>query len=193
VLYDSAGRLAIDEEMMGELEQLKSRVEPENILLVADSMIGQDAVKTAVEYDRRLGLSGFVLTKLDGDARGGAALSIKEVTGKPIKFIGMGEAMDKLEEFRPEGLASCILGLGDIVGLMKDFEGVVDEKKAEEKIPTAFLHDFVEQQVGEEDGQRQRAAEKFPGARRGHVRRQGAAPVEAIISSMTQTERKNPR
>src|SRR5207244_13376823 len=114
VLYDTAGRLAIDEEMMGELEQIKSRVEPDNILLVADAMIGQDAVKTAGEFDRRLSLSGFVLTKLDGDARGGAALSIKEVTGKPIKFIGMGEALDKLEEFRPEGLASRIHGLGDI-------------------------------------------------------------------------------
>jgi signal recognition particle subunit SRP54 len=95
-------------------------------------MIGQDAVKTAVEFNRRLDLSGFILTKLDGDARGGAALSIKEVTGKPIKYLGMGEALDKLEEFRPEGLAGRILGFGDIVGLMKDFEGVVDEKKAEE-------------------------------------------------------------
>src|SRR6266851_5454138 len=116
VLYDTAGRLAIDEEMMSELEQIKSRVEPDDILLVADAMIGQDAVKTAGEFDRRLSLSGFVLTKLDGDARGGAALSIKEVTGKPIKFIGMGEALDKLEEFRPEGLASRILGFGDIGG-----------------------------------------------------------------------------
>ena len=123
ILYDTAGRLAIDEEMMAELEQLKAEVAPENILLVADAMIGQDAVKTAAEFDRRLGLSGFVLTKLDGDARGGAALSIKAVTGKPIKFIGMGEGLDKLEEFRPEGIASRILGFGDIVGLMKDFEG----------------------------------------------------------------------
>src|SRR5213595_3083717 len=132
VLYDTAGRLAIDEEMMSELEQLKSRVQPENILLVADAMIGQDAVKTAAEFDRRLNLSGFILTKLDGDARGGAALSIKEATGKPIKFIGMGESVEKLEEFRPEGIASRILGFGDIVGWKRDFEGVVDEKKAEE-------------------------------------------------------------
>src|SRR5258708_8193260 len=130
VLYDTAGRLAIDEEMMAELEQVKANVAPENILLVADAMMGQDAVKTAAEFDRRLGLSGFVLTKLDGDARGGAALSIKEVTGKPIKFIGMGEALDKLEEFRPEGIASRILGFVDIVGLMKDFQGVGDAKKA---------------------------------------------------------------
>src|SRR5207253_2008665 len=134
VLYDTAGRLAIDEEMMGELEQLKSRVAPENILLVADAMIGQDAVRTAAEFDRRLDLSGFVLTKLDGDARGGAALSIKEVTGKPIKFIGMGEALDKLEKF-------------PLFGELP--EGVTFDDKE--------LH-----------------------------------RVEAIISSMTRTERKNP-
>ena len=132
VLFDTAGRLAIDEQMMAELEAIQARCKPENVLLVADAMIGQDAVRTAAEFDRRLNLSGFVLTKLDGDARGGAALSIKEVTGKPIKFLGMGESVDKLEEFRPEGLASRILGFGDIVGLMKDFEQVVDEKTAEE-------------------------------------------------------------
>jgi len=202
ILYDTAGRLAIDEEMMAELEQLKATVEPENILLVADAMIGQDAVKTAAEFDRRLGLSGFVLTKLDGDARGGAALSIKEVTGKPIKFIGMGEALDKLEEFRPEGIASRILGFGDIVGLMKDFEGVVDEKKAEadaEKILSGQfdLHDFVEQiKLVKKMGTVGELLEKFPLF--------GELPegitfddkelhrVEAIISSMTKTERKNP-
>ncbi|HEY6049733.1 MAG TPA: signal recognition particle protein [Thermoanaerobaculia bacterium] len=202
ILYDTAGRLAIDEEMMGELEQLKARVAPENILLVADAMIGQDAVRTANEFDRRLGLSGFILTKLDGDARGGAALSIKEVTGKPIKFIGLGEAMDKLEEFRPEGLASRILGFGDIVGLMKDFEGVVDEKKAEEdaeKILTGNfdLHDFVEQiKLVKKLGSVSELLEKFPLF--------GELPegitfddkelgrVEAMISSMTQRERKNP-
>jgi signal recognition particle subunit SRP54 len=203
VLYDTAGRLAIDEEMMAELEQIKSRVEPDNILLVADAMIGQDAVKTAGEFDRRLSLSGFVLTKLDGDARGGAALSIKEVTGKPIKFIGMGEALDKLEEFRPEGLASRILGFGDIVGLMKDFEGVVDEQKAEEdaeKILTGNfdLHDFVEQiKLVKKMGSVNDLLEKFPLF--------GELPegitfddkelvrVEAMIGSMTKTERRNPQ
>jgi len=202
VVYDTAGRLAIDEEMMAELEQLKAEVEPENILLVADAMIGQDAVRTAAEFDRRLGLSGFVLTKLDGDARGGAALSIKEVTGKPIKFIGMGEGLDKLEEFRPEGIASRILGFGDIVGLMKDFEGVVDEKKAEEdaeKILTGNfdLHDFVEQiKLVKKMGSVGDLLEKFPLF--------GELPegmtfddkelgrVEAIIGSMTTSERKHP-
>src|SRR3954463_8704471 len=202
VLYDTAGRLAIDEEMMAELENVKANVEPENILLVADAMIGQDAVKTAAEFDRRLGLSGFVLTKLDGDARGGAALSIKEVTGKPIKFIGMGEAMDKLEEFRPEGLASRILGFGDIVGLMKDFEGVVDEKKAEEdaeKILTGNfdLHDFVEQiKLVKKMGSVNDLLEKFPlfgGLPEGVTFDDKELPrVEAIISSMTKIERTNP-
>jgi len=202
IIYDTAGRLAIDEEMMSELEQIKARVQPDNILLVADAMIGQDAVRTAAEFDRRLSLNGFILTKLDGDARGGAALSIKEVTGKPIKFIGMGEALDKLEEFRPEGLASRILGFGDIVGLMKDFEGVVDEKKAEEDAEKILsgkfdLHDFVEQiKLVKKMGSVNELLEKFPLF--------GELPegvtfddkelhrVEAIIASMTKTERSNP-
>ena len=202
IIYDTAGRLAIDEEMMQELENVKREVEPENILLVADAMIGQDAVKTAAEFDRRLGISGFILTKLDGDARGGAALSIKEVTGRPIKFLGMGEGMDKLEEFRPEGLASRILGFGDIVGLMKDFEGVVDEKKAEEDAEKILsgqfdLHDFVEQiKLVKKMGSVNDLLEKFPLF--------GELPegitfddkelgrVEAIIASMTKVERKNP-
>src|SRR5438105_11298910 len=188
---------------MGEMCNLQQRSAPENVLLVADAMIGQDAVKTAGEFDRRLQLSGFVLTKLDGDARGGAALSIKEVTGKPIKFIGMGEGLDKLEEFRPEGLASRILGFGDIVGLMKDFEGVVDEEKAEqdaEKILTGKfdLHDFVEQiKLVKKMGSVNDLLEKFPLF--------GELPegitfddkelgrVEAMIGSMTKAERKNPQ
>ncbi len=132
VIIDTAGRLAIDDALMAELEAIKAIVKPDNIILVTDAMIGQDAVKTAAEFNRRLEIDGFILTKLDGDARGGAALSIKEVTGKPIKYLGMGEGLDKLEEFRPAGLASRILGFGDVVGLMKDFEGVVDQDKAEE-------------------------------------------------------------
>jgi signal recognition particle subunit SRP54 len=150
VLIDTAGRLAIDEQLMNELNLIKASVQPDDILLVCDAMIGQDAVRTAAEFDRRLALDGFILTKLDGDARGGAALSIKEVTGKPIKFLGMGEALDRLEEFRPDGLASRILGFGDIVGLMQDFEQVVDEKKAEEDAKKLLsgnfsMKDFVEQ------------------------------------------------
>ena len=127
VLLDTAGRLTIDEELMGELVDIKKTTKPDNILLVCDAMMGQDAVTTAKAFNDTLDLSGFIMTKLDGDARGGAALSIKEVTGKSIKFLGMGEELDRLEEFRPEGLASRILGLGDVVGLMQDFNRVSEE------------------------------------------------------------------
>ncbi|MGB8931143.1 MAG: signal recognition particle protein [Anaeromyxobacteraceae bacterium] len=202
VIYDTAGRLAIDDALMVELEQIKAAVRPENILLVADAMIGQDAVKTAAEFDRRLSLDGFILTKLDGDARGGAALSIKEMTGKPIKFLGMGETLDKLEEFRPEGLASRILGFGDIVGLVKDFEQHVDEEKAEadaKKILSGdfTLEDFVEQiRLVRKMGPLGELMEKFPifgdlpEGFQFDDRQLGK--VVAIVDSMTKSERQRP-
>ena len=143
LIIDTAGRLAIDETLMVELEQIKEKTQPKNILFVCDAMIGQDAVRTAKEFDRRLSFTGFVLTKFDGDARGGAALSIKQVTGKPIKFLGMGEGLDKLEEFRPQGIASRILGFGDVVGLMKDFESVIDKDKAEKDANRMLRGDFT--------------------------------------------------
>src|SRR5207244_4997559 len=129
IIYDTAGRLAIDEPLMQELEDIDKAAQPANIFLVLDSMTGQDAVNVADTFNQRLNLDGVIMTKLDGDARGGAALSVKEITGKPIKFLGMGESLDKLEEFRPEGLASRILGMGGIVGLMKDFGEVVDAEE----------------------------------------------------------------
>src|SRR5216684_2747573 len=174
VLYDTAGRLAIDEEMMSELEQIKSRVEPDDILLVADAMIGQDAVKTAGEFDRRLSLSGFVLTKLDGDARVGAALSIKEVTGKPIKVIGMGEALDKLEEFRPEGEAEKLRS-GNF-----DLHGFVEQRKLVKKMGS--VNDLLEKfpLFGE-------LPEGITFDDKELVR------VEAMIGSMTKAERRNPQ
>src|SRR5690606_24245180 len=132
IIYDTAGRLAIDEPLMAELRQIKEQVSPDNIFLVIDAMIGQDAVKTAKGFNQVLDLSGVVLTKLDGDARGGAALSVKEITGAPVLFVGLGETTDKLEPFRPEGIAGRVLGMGDVVGLMQDFEEVIDQKKAEE-------------------------------------------------------------
>jgi signal recognition particle subunit SRP54 len=204
ILYDTAGRLAIDEEMMLELEQIKSECAPENILLVADAMIGQDAVKTAGEFDRRLNISGFILTKLDGDARGGAALSIKEVTGKPIKFLGMGESLDKLEEFRPEGLASRILGMGDIVGLVKDFEQVVDAEKAEEDALRMLkgkfdMQDFLEQiRLIQKMGSLKDLFEKLPFFNGGlpegvNLDDRELTKIEAMISSMTREERTNPQ
>jgi signal recognition particle subunit SRP54 len=202
VILDTAGRLAIDDQMMTELEQVKAVAEPDDILLVCDAMIGQDAVRTSVEFNRRLNLDGFILTKLDGDARGGAALSIKEVTGKPIKFLGLGEALDRLEEFRPDGLASRILGFGDIVGLMKDFEGVVDEQKAEkdaQKILSGQFHlgDFVEQiKLIKKMGPLSEVLERFPlfgDLPAGTVVDDKALDrIQALVSSMTPAERENP-
>ncbi|MFL5300375.1 MAG: signal recognition particle protein [Anaeromyxobacteraceae bacterium] len=202
VIYDTAGRLAIDDALMSELEQIKASVQPDNILLVCDAMIGQDAVKTAAEFDRRLALDGFILTKLDGDARGGAALSIKEVTGKPIKFLGMGESLDRLEEFRPEGLASRILGFGDIVGLMKDFEQHVDEDKAEEDAKKLLsgdfsLDDFVSQiKLVRKMGPLGELMEKFPlfgELPEGFQFDENAlGKIVAMVDSMTKVERQRP-
>lgn len=153
VIFDTAGRLAVDDLLMLELEEIVGRTNPENILLVVDAMIGQDAVNTAKEFNDRLELDGFVMTKLDGDARGGAALSIKEVTGKPIKFVGLGEGVDALEPFRPDGFASRILGFGDVVGLMNRFERQVTDEEAQAAEQDAMrmlqgeftYHDFLGQ------------------------------------------------
>jgi signal recognition particle subunit SRP54 len=150
VIIDTAGRLAVDDTLMNELEEIKAAVRPQEILFVADAMIGQDAVRTAAEFNRRVGFTGFVLTKLDGDARGGAALSIKAVTGKPVKLLGQGEELDRLEKFRPEGLAQRILGFGDVVGLMQDFERHIDHNDAEAKVKKILdgsfsYEDFVDQ------------------------------------------------
>jgi signal recognition particle subunit SRP54 len=202
VIYDTAGRLAIDDALMAELEEIKRVAAPENVLLVTDAMIGQDAVKTASEFDRRLSIDGFILTKLDGDARGGAALSIKEVTGKPIKFLGMGEALDRLEEFRPEGLASRILGFGDIVGLVKDFEQHVDEETAEadaQKILSGefTLEDFVNQiRLVRKMGPLGELMEKFPlfGELPENFQFDDKAlgRIVAMVDSMTPSERQRP-
>ena len=203
IIYDTAGRLAIDELLMKELADIKSSVKPDNVFLVIDAMIGQDAVKTAKSFHDLLGLSGVVLTKLDGDARGGAALSVKEVTGAPVRFVGMGEALDRLEEFRPEGMASRILGMGDIVGLMKDFEEVVDEKKAEEDAKRMLqgrftLHDFLEQiRTLQQMGPLQDLFEKLPffadSVPEGfQIDEKELKRAEAIVSSMTKDERREP-
>ncbi len=203
IVYDTAGRLAIDEPLMDELGEIKSKIRPENIYLVVDAMIGQDAVKTAQGFNDRLGITGVVLTKLDGDARGGAALSVKEVTGAPIAFVGLGETLDKLEEFRPEGLAGRVLGMGDVVGLMKDFEHVVDTKKAEEDAARMLsgeftLDDFLTQvKTIQQMGSLKDLVDKMPGL-------SGMMPagmdlddrelvrIEAMIQSMTRQERADP-
>ncbi|MFW6263765.1 MAG: signal recognition particle protein, partial [Thermotogota bacterium] len=132
VILDTAGRLHIDEKMMAELESIKKMVNPDEILMVIDAMIGQDALTTAKTFNERLEVTGFVLTKLDGDARGGVALSIREETGKPIKYVGISEKTDGLEEFHPDRMASRILGMGDVLTLIEKVEQSVDQEKAKE-------------------------------------------------------------
>ncbi|HOD71766.1 MAG: Signal recognition particle protein [Deltaproteobacteria bacterium ADurb.BinA179] len=203
VLFDTAGRTILDNVLMNELEEIKAITRPENILLVLDAMIGQESVNVAREFDRRLDLSGFILTKLDGDARGGAALSIKEMVKKPIKFIGMGESLDRLEEFRPDGLASRILGYGDIVGLVKDFEEVVDEKKAQEDAEKLLrgdftYNDFLKQlKIMKRMGSLTDLISKLPLGQLGvpqgfQVDDRELVRVEAVINSMTTYEREHP-
>ena len=150
VFLDTAGRLHVDENLMDELKRMKAAVHPNEILLVVDAMIGQDAVNAAKAFDDALDIDGVMLTKLDGDARGGAALSIKAVTGKPIKFVGMGEKLDQIEVFHPDRMASRILGMGDMLSLIERAEQSFDEKKAaelEEKLrKNRFtLSDYMEQ------------------------------------------------
>ena len=188
---------------MEELGAIKAAVEPQNVLLVVDAMIGQDAVKTSKAFHERLGLTGVVLTKLDGDARGGAALSVKDVTGAPVRFVGVGETLDKFEEFRADGMASRVLGMGDVVGLMKDFEEVVDEKDAAEKAMQMLegqftLDDFLEQiRMIQKMGSLKDLIAKMPGM--GDMIPPGAnlddkelGRVEAIIQSLTKFERRDP-
>jgi signal recognition particle subunit SRP54 len=202
IIYDTAGRLAIDEALMQELSDIKAAVAPENILLVVDAMIGQDAVRTAQSFNERLGITGVILTKLDGDARGGAALSVKEVTGAPVVFTGTGETTDRLEEFRPEGMAGRVLGFGDVVGLMKDFEEVVDQKQAEADAARMLsgeftLEDFLQQvRMIQQMGPLKDLVEKIPGM--GGMLPAGAeldgkefAKIEAMIQSMTRAEKRD--
>src|SRR6185436_3146546 len=154
---------------MKELEEINQHARPGNILLIVDAMIEQDAVGTAKAFNERLDLDGVILTKLDGDARGGAALSVKAVTDKPIKFVGMGESSERLEEFRPDDMASRILGRGDVVGLIQQFEDVVDEEKAEQDAKRMLqgkfdMNDFQEQlQVLKKMGPLKDMVEKIPG------------------------------
>ncbi len=204
VIFDTAGRLAIDEPLMQELDDINKAVTPANIFLVLDAMTGQDAVNVAETFNKRLDIDGVIMTKLDGDARGGAALSVKEITGKPIKFLGIGEQLDKLEEFRPEGLASRILGMGDIVGLVKDFEQVVDAEKAEEDALRMLkgkfdMQDFLEQiRLIQKMGSLKDLFEKLPffggGLPEGvNLDDRELVKIEAMISSMTYEERLNPQ
>ncbi|HOC24841.1 MAG TPA: signal recognition particle protein [bacterium] len=202
-IIDTAGRLHIDEEMMAEVARTKEATSPAEILFVADSMTGQDAVTTARAFLERLDFSGVVLTKMDGDARGGAALSIRAVTGKPIKFVSSGEKLDQLEPFHPDRLASRILGMGDVLSLVEKAQEAVDLEKAvklEKKLRRAEfnLEDFLDQlQQLKRMGPLQDILTMIPGAQakafKGmQVDDKALIRVEAIIRSMTVKERNNP-
>ena len=205
VIIDTAGRLAVDDLLMSELEEIVARVKPHNILLVVDAMIGQDAVNTAKEFNDRIELDGFIMTKLDGDARGGAALSIKEVTKKPIKFIGLGEGMETLQEFQPAGFADRILGMGDIRSLVSRIENVVteDEMKSRESDAARMmsgqfdLNDFLSQiRMIKKMGSLGEIVEMMPFASAlpegFSVDDNELVRIEALIQSMTPDERRNP-
>ena len=203
VFLDTAGRLHIDEELMQELKNIRDEVEPSEILLVVDAMTGQDAVNAANAFNDALGVTGVMLTKLDGDARGGAALSIKASTGKPVKFIGVGEKLDQIEPFYPDRMASRILGMGDVLTLIEKAEQSFDEKKALEmaekmKANRFSLSDYLDQMRSLKGmGDINDLAGMIPGldakALRGaKVDEKGMARIEAIILSMTPAERDDP-
>ena len=205
VILDTAGRLHIDETLMGELQGIKDEVTPTDILLVIDSMTGQDAVNVAKAFDDALGIDGVILTKLDGDTRGGAALSVKAVTGKPIKFVGMGEKLEDLEPFHPGRMASRILGMGDVLSLIEKAQEHIDEKNAEElakklKENSFDLNDLlVQMQQLKKMGPLQQVMSMLPGASKAikdEDAEKGEAQLklmESIIYSMTPGERDNPQ
>lgn len=204
ILIDTAGRLHVDETLMNELKDIKDLTKPDEIFLVVDAMTGQDAVNVAQSFNEQLGLTGVVLTKLDGDTRGGAALSIRSVTNTPIKFVGLGEKMDAIEPFHPERMASRILGMGDVLTLIEKAQANVDEEKArelEQKMRTASftLDDFLDQlgqvrNLGPLDEllKMMPGANKIKGMNNLQVDEKQIAHVEAIIQAMTKEEKQRP-
>lgn len=205
LLVDTAGRLHIDEQLMQELQELKGALDPVEILFVADAMTGQDAVKTADEFHKRLGITGVILTKMDGDARGGAALSIRSVTGQPLKFVGVGERSDALEPFHPDRVASRILGMGDVLSLIDRVQETIDQKEAEkiqEKLLTGddfTLADFRDQMKQiRKLGPLENILKMMPGfgdlknqLKDTKVDEKDLNRIVAIIDSMTPHERRN--
>ncbi len=201
IIVDTAGRLQIDEEMMKEAEEISKIVKPDEVLMVLDSMAGQDVVNAAVEFDKRLSVTGFIITKLDGDARGGIALSTKYVTGKPIKFSSTGEKLDQFDLFYPDRIVSRILGMGDIVSLVEKVQQGLDKKKMEEmekrlKKAQFTFDDFLDQihQI-KKMGSLSSILEMIPGAQNVKdlkIDDEQVKHVEAIINSMTKKERSNP-
>ena len=205
IIIDTAGRLHIDEELMNELIDVKNAINPNEIMLVVDSMTGQDAVNVAQSFNNQLEITGVILTKLDGDTRGGAALSIKAITGKPIKFVGLGEKMNDLEVFYPERMASRILGMGDVLSLIEKAQSAIDEKDAKELSDRMMsqefnLEDFLSTMLQMKKlGPLNKIIEMLPGANTKELQgidlsqqEKGMSKSEAIIYSMTLRERRNP-
>ncbi|GAB6088266.1 signal recognition particle protein [Alkaliphilus crotonatoxidans] len=202
IIIDTAGRLHIDEDLMEELQSIKETIKPHEILLVIDSMTGQDAVNVAQHFNDKLGIDGVILTKLDGDTRGGAALSVRAVTNKPIKFAALGEKMDDLEPFHPDRMASRILGMGDVLSLIEKAQANFDAKKAKElenkiKSQTFTFEDFLDQlQQVKNMGPISQLLEMIPGAGKQlkgmEVDEKELLHIQAIIQSMTREERVNP-
>jgi signal recognition particle subunit SRP54 len=203
LIIDTAGRLQVDAELMDELKNIKTAVRPQEILLVVDAMTGQEAVAVAEGFDGQLGVDGIIITKLDSDTRGGAALSVRAITGKPIKFVGMGEKAEDLEPFFPERMASRILGMGDVLSLIDQAQQAFDEQEAlelEKKMRTNdfTLEDFLSQmQQVKKMGPLKNILGMIPGMNRiniddAEIDDKAVSHMEAIIQSMTRAERKNP-
>ena len=203
VFIDTAGRLQIDEVLMDELKNIKAEVHPDEILLTVDSMIGQESVNVAETFNNLLDITGVILTKLDGDTRGGAALSIRYVTGKPIKFVGMGEKLDTIEPFHPDRMASRILGMGDVLTLIDKAQAAYDEKQAAEleqkmRQQTFTLDDYLDQLAQLKNmGNLEQLMGMMPGVKPGAMKdvkidEKAMAHTEAIIHSMTKAEREHP-
>ena len=202
ILVDTAGRLHIDEELMGELQQIKDVLNPHEILLVVDAMTGQDAVTVAEHFNEKLGITGVILTKLDGDTRGGAALSVRQVTGRPIKFVGMGEKVEALEPFHPDRMAQRILNMGDVLTLIEKAQEQIDQKQAEEMARKMMkaefdFEDFLEQmRAMKRMGPLQDLLKMIPGlgaqVKDINIDEKEMAHIEAMILSMTPKERRHP-
>jgi signal recognition particle subunit SRP54 len=202
VILDTQGRLHVDQEMMEELKEIHEKVKPHQTFLVVDAMTGQDAVKSAGEFNKALGLDGVIMTKLDGDARGGAALSVKAITGKPIKFLGVGEKIENLEEFHPDRMAGRILGMGDVVSLVEKAREAIDQKQAQElqekiRKDELSLNDFLKQlQSIKKMGSITKLLEMIPGMKQmtggQEIDENEVKYAEAIMQSMTPQERESP-
>ncbi|MGO9612591.1 MAG: signal recognition particle protein [Dissulfurispiraceae bacterium] len=201
IIFDTAGRLHIDEDLMTELGQIKAKINPKEVLLVADAMTGQDAVAMSKNFNEQIGIDGIILTKMDGDARGGAALSMRHVTGKPIKFIGIGEKIDMLEPFYPERIANRILGMGDVLTLIEKAQDAFDQKEAEKFHKKLVQDDFTFEDLREQlkklrsMGPIENLLGMIPGVNKAikdiKVEEKEFVKIEAIINSMTREERGN--